>query len=277
MRAVYEFNKTESADERRERLINRILWSLIIVLFTVAVLEIVFQFFIAPRMVLQHILVRSDLDLPEERIKDIAGIGKKEYYFSLDIDEVRSRLLEIPQVREAVVEKVFPDTVTIVVKKRDPLAVTLVEGEDKTLPVFIDDEGIVYTAGETLPQWNLPVLSGLEFSGSSSPMNLPGKLPETFAPILAQLAELKETSPDIFNIVSEIKVERNAGGDYELVCYMIPYTTRVRFGSNIDEYLLSYALMVLDVFKTRGIGRDVREIDFRTKEIVYQGQGGIVN
>jgi cell division septal protein FtsQ len=273
MREVYTLHKTWKKNERRERIINRILWIIIIILFVIAIIEIVFQFFIAPRMLIKNIIVQSDLTLTNEQIIDLAGIGKKEYYFSLNTGEVEKRLEENSQVWEAVVEKVFPDTVRLIIKKRNPLAVALIEGEDKSIPALIDKEGTIYAVGEFLPQWNLPVLSGLEFSGYSSGM----KLPDILLPLLEQLAELRKTSPDLYDFVSEIKVESVVGSDYELIFYMIPYTTRIRFGSSINEHVLTYALMVLDVFQYQGMGHRVKEIDFRTKEIVYQGQGGVVN
>jgi cell division protein FtsQ len=273
MREVYTLDKTWKKNDRRERIINRILWIIIIILFVIAVIEIVFQFFIAPRMLIKHIIVTCDLTLSDEQIIELAGINKKEYYFSLNTGEVEKRLEENPQVREAVVEKIFPDTVRLIVEKRDPLAVTLIEGKEKSIPALIDEEGVIYAVGDVLPQWNLPVLSGLEFSGYSSGM----KLPDILFPLLEQLAELRKTSPTMYDFVSEIKVEPVVGSDYELIFYMIPYTTRIRFGSRINEHVLTYALMVLDVFQYQGMSRHIKEIDFRTKDIVFQGQGGKVN
>ena len=65
--------------------------------------------------------------------------------------------------------------------------------------------------------------------------------------------------------------------DYELVLYFIPPSTRVRVGSRLQGEQLGYAMMVLDVLDQREMEPRIREIDFRTNEVVYHEEGGIVN
>lgn len=45
---------------------------------------------------------------------------------------------------------------------------------------------------------------------------------------------------------------------------------RVRIGTSIDEQLLTYIMMVLDVVSQQNMVDKLDEIDFRTGEVVYK-------
>ena len=256
--------------KKNEKTINRILWIVIIVLFLTVIIEVTFQFVIAPQLKIKHIIVESDLTLAREEILHLAGIKKNEYYFSLNTNEIEQRMEEYPAVRDAKAGKRFPDTLKLVVLKRVALAVTFIEDKGRSIPALIDEQGIVFHIGRLSDEYDLPVISGLTITAYGTGM----KLPDVLLSFLDQLHLLKKTANTLYNFISEIKVLPLGNTDFELLFYMIPYTTKIRFGNSINENILAYAMMVLDVLKQQGMTDTVKEIDFRSKEIVYKHQGG---
>jgi cell division protein FtsQ len=256
---------------RNENMINTILLVIICILVLLIIIEVVFQFIIAPNLIVRNIVIKGGGGIPKEEILRIAGLDKKEYYFALNTQSLRKKIMEMPSVKDAKCEKVFPDSLLIQLTGRVPLASAIVQEEERSILLVFDDDGVIFQSGRNLKEINLPVLSGLQFKDYS-----PGtRLPEELIPFLKEMKKIKESSKSVFDFISEVKIEPVTHGDFELVFYMVPYTTRIRAGSSVNESMLIYALMVLDALKKNRIDRTVRELDFRSKEIVYQDQGGI--
>ncbi|MBN2532456.1 MAG: FtsQ-type POTRA domain-containing protein [Spirochaetales bacterium] len=269
MQQIYPINTTWNR-EKKEKFTNKILWIIIFFLFSIAVIEVLFQFVIAPQLKIKKVIIDSDLSLSREEILHLAGIGKTLYYFSLDTKEIEQKLSEYPAVRNVKAEKRFPGTLEVVVNKRAPLVIALFEDRGRSFPGLIDEEGIVFYIGKSGDEFNLPVISGLDFEEYRAGM----KLPDVLRSFLFELNTLRKESSTLFNFISEIKVIPLGDSDFELLFYMIPYTTKIRFGKNINEKILAYAMMVLDVLNHQGMSDTVKEIDFRSREIVYKHQGG---
>ena len=176
-----------------------------------------------------------------------------------------SRRLEgYPVVREAIVEKVFPDTLRITVRGREPLAICIGTLGERTVPVAFDEHGVVFQIGGAVSGLNMPVLSGLQFAPV---MGL--ELPAMLDPLLEDLQQLKTSSPELYRLVSEIKVMAISDTAYELMLYPVGYAVRANIGDRLDETFLRYVFMVLDVLAQQGITDTVREIDLRTGRVVY--------
>lgn len=269
MQQIYPID-TSWKKNKKEKLINRILWIIIIILFFIAVVEVLFQFVIAPQLKIKNVVIDSDLSLPREEILHLAGIEKILYYFSLNTEEIERRLSEYPAVRYVKAEKRFPNTLKLVLLKRIPLVVTLIEEKGRSFPALIDEQGIVFYIGKLKGEFNLPVISGLDFKGYREGM----RLPDVVTSFLIELHTLRKEAGTLYNFISEIKVIPLGNSDFELLFYMIPYTTKIRFSRSINENILAYAMMVLDVLNHQGMADTVKEIDFRSKEIVYKHQGG---
>ena len=254
---------------------------IVVILFFLAVMELIFTLVESPRLKLRHLLVRSDVSLSEDEILSIAGLNGTEYYFSVDCEQLRQKLLAHPLVRDAQVERVFPDTLGVVLQQRKPLILSFGEKDGHRVPVAFDAEGIAFQIGKSITEWDLPVVSGLKFE----PL-LGLQLPSEFEILLTRLAALKANAPAFFNQISEISVlssriqteaasdASGKGGDYELVMYPVKHRVRVHLGNRLNEELLKDVFLVLDVFSGQGIIDDVDELDFRTGEVVYKMKGG---
>ena len=260
--------RRQDGETRKRSALNRLIWAIVVVLIFVAILELIFAIFISPNLTLKHIEVESDFTLSERELLTVAGIGRNEYYFSIDCEAIRSRLAAYAVVRSVQVAKVFPDTLRLVLKRRRPLALTFGEGEKNPTPVAFDKEGVVFQIGKQAANLRLPLISGLTFKASLG-LRLPGMLDE----FLAELSRLQEKAPALFEAISEIKVVSVNEIDYELIFYPMGYNMRINLGDRFNENILKYSIMTLDVLEQQGLLGKVKELDFRTGEVIYRLAG----
>ncbi len=256
---------------RSETLVNRLLWIVIVLLALFLAGELAFHFLISPRLLIRKVVISADLGLSREEILRVAGLEENEYYFGLDADAVAEHLRALPQVREAAVEKVFPDTLRITLSGRSALAMALYESPSgHTVPLAVDPEGVVFQIGPEVSEWDLPVLGGLKFRDLRAGM----ELPEVLRPLLRDLENLRSAHPDLYALISEVRYVPKPAGGYELVLHLIPYRVRVRVGAGLKPEVLKNALLVLDLLARENLVDRILELDARTGEMVYRLKEG---
>jgi cell division protein FtsQ len=225
-------------------------------------------------MVIRHVVVRSDVPLTDEQVLAISGIQGNEHWYSLGAAMIEKRLEANPLIRRALVQKVFPDTVRMTVWGRQAVALVLAESGGRSLPVLVDGEGTVFKVGTTSAEIDLPVVSGLVLGETS----LGAELPRAYGSLFTDMKTLRERSPALFSLVSEIRVVPFAGStnvpvstaDFDLLLYLTNSPVPVRVSGGIDEKLLKYTLMVLDLLSKQGVLKDIQELDFRSGDVVYR-------
>jgi cell division protein FtsQ len=266
----YKRSKT-SRKQFRESVFNRALVIVVIALCLFLAGELVFHFVIAPRMTVRSITIKSELGLSKEEILAIAGIEESVYYYNLDSAQIREDLESFALVREAVVEKVFPDTLIITLYGRAPLAMFFfTTPEGASVPLVIDDQGVVFEIGSGVSDWDLPVITGVKFQQLKVGM----KLPERVRPILQDLRTLQKQEPDLFRLISELRLISKSTGALEILLYPIQYPVRLRLTAGLDPAVMRNALIILDLLAGQEVLQRVRELDLRTGEVVYRMEEG---
>jgi len=266
----YKRSKT-SRKQIRESVFNRALVIVVIALCLFLAGELVFHFVIAPRMTVRSITIKSELGLSKEEILAIAGIEESVYYYNLDTVQIREDLESFALVREAVVEKVFPDTLIITLYGRAPLAMFFfTTPEGASVPLVIDDQGVVFEIGSGVSDWDLPVITGVKFQQLKVGM----KLPERVRPILQDLRTLQKQEPDLFRLISELRLISKSTGALEILLYPIQYPVRLRLTAGLDPAVMRNALIILDLLAGQEVLQRVRELDLRTGEVVYRMEEG---
>ncbi len=252
--------------ESSDRLLKRILLTIIGLMVLVVALEVVFQAAIAPQMRLTRISLDSDLNLTQNSILSAAGVKLDDLYYSLDPRQIEQRLASLPIVQSVVVTTVFPDTLTIRLRSRQAIAIALLRlGDGEQRPVQIDDQGYVFEFGLPAGQETLPVLSGLEFRN----FRLGLHLPPVIVPFLQDLRNLRSQSPALYQAFSEFKVQPVGGNQVEIVAYTINSPVGVRLNARLSEERGVYIVRTMDMLaRTEGLNK-IREIDFRTNNVVY--------
>jgi cell division protein FtsQ len=257
---------TSKKKQKSQELLRKILWGFIIILIIFSTAQIFFHFFIAPRVTIKNIIIKSDIPFTEQEILRIAGISRKEYYFLINTYEIQERLMTHPLVRTALVQKVFPDTITLRLKGREPLLIALVNINNKTVPVTIDEEGVVFQIADTVSNWNLPILSGLRFDS----IEFGTKLPRDLIPFLKDFKRLSEKNPGLASLISEIKIIKTETGEFEYIIYPLNFPKGVLVGRKIDASSIKYIMLALKILQQEGMLHQVSDLDFRTGELVYK-------
>jgi cell division protein FtsQ len=256
-----------SKKQRGGSVFNRILLLIVALLGLILVGQLVFHFILAPRLTVRNITIKSDLSLSKDEVLSVAGIEENLYYFSLDSEEIRKSLESLPMIREAAVRKVFPDSLSITLYGREALSMLLfTTPEGQSVPLVVDDQGVIFEIGSAVSSWDLPVLTGVKFKQLRVGM----KLPEAVRPVLRDLRSLQIRNPDLFRLISEIRLISTASGVTELLLYPLQYPVRLRLPAELDPAALRTALVVLDLMAEQELANEVKELDFRTGEVVYR-------
>ncbi|MDR2589221.1 MAG: FtsQ-type POTRA domain-containing protein [Spirochaetales bacterium] len=247
--------------------------SLVIVFCGVILLimgELVFQFGIAPNMRIESIVFDNTVPVPREQLLVAAGLHGKPYYFKLNLEEIKNGLEGLPPVKSAFVQKVFPDSLRIVTRGREPLATAFAETEGGILPLAFDEEGVVFLSGKDVPEQGLPVFSGLRFEGPQHGTRLPAML----KPFLQDLHKLRKSSPALFSAFSEMRVVPRGAEHFEIILYPVYYRVPVRIEGELEAERCKVILIVLDALLRDGTLDKMAEIDFRTNDIIYRLKEG---
>lgn len=253
---------------KKRPLLGKIFLFFLLFLVLVFILEVLYQIVILPRLVVNKISLQVEpgISLSDAQILDLAGLSGEESFFALNVDRIRQNLEAYPLVKEARVSKTFPDTLEIVLLKRSPLAMAFVDTGQRTVPVLFDSGGVIYEIGASLSNYDVPVVSGIRFPELKLGMRIPAEL----VVFLEDLEKLKDANPTLFGLISEIKFIKKMANDYEVILYPTIHPVKVRLGNRLDENLLKYIVMVLDVVAKGSLLPGLEEIDFRTGDVVYR-------
>lgn len=269
--SVYPGRTKSSGNHSGIKKIERIFTGFIIILLGIIILELGFHFLIAPSVMIEKIIISTESNFPysDDYLMKAAGISRTDTFFDINTALVAKRLMLVPSIRSVYVKKVFPSIIKIDIDSRAPVGLSLIATGNGIVPALIDDEGVVYMDGSDLVSMDLPIISGLDFPEIKSGMRMPKEL----CSFLEDMEAIKRSSPGLYSLISEIKFVRRGSVDFEVLLYPRSYKTRIRIGSSLDEEMLKYMIMVLDVVSDRPGLEKLEEIDFRTGDLVYRIQG----
>lgn len=239
-------------------------WAILLLVLAL-ILEIFFHLALAPNLRLSHIVIQGNVQLTDEELFQWTGIKKNESYFGFDEPGLLARLKAVPKIRQAEVRKVFPDTLLLKLEARQPLGLALVNNKGKTWSACFDSDGVLFALQQDIPVWDLPVLSGLKFEGFQAGM----KFPEALLPLVQALASLQKEAPGLYRLLSEIAVSKNGRGSFDAMVYPDGYPVRVRLGEDLSGRVFKEIFLVLDLMKKEGFQGRMKEIDFRTDQLVW--------
>jgi cell division protein FtsQ len=271
------FALRDGSEAREQKSFGRWVRALLILLVAACALVLAARFLAIPLMTIRHVVVNSDVRLSEDQVLALSGIQGTEHWYSVNVAAIRGRLEAAPMVRAASVERIFPDTLRLTVWGRQAAALVLAEANGRSLPVLVDGDGIIFRVGASSAEIDLPVISGLTVGQSA----LGEQLPRAYGSLFADLRALREKNPSLFALISEIRIVQRGGGDdgesagsFDMLLYLTSSPVPVRTRGTIDESLLKYTTMVVDLLSKRGIIKDIQELDFRSGDVVYRTRGG---
>lgn len=243
-------------------LVRPLLKALLVVLAAILVLELAFHLVMAPNLRVAKLVFTGDRPKTAGSMGSLLGLRDREYYFGVDEAGIRARLEALAWVKSAQVEKKFPDTLTVDLRVRQPLAISLVGGA----VLAVDDQGLVFDVRTDAQGLDLPIISGVTFETLK-----PGsQFPKTVLSLFDRLADLRRSSPGLYRMISEIQLKPNDRGGFDAVVY--PAHTPVRFilGDRWDQTTMQQMFVLLDLVARQGWTGKTREIDFRATPVVLR-------
>jgi len=166
-------------------------------------------------------------------------------------------------VESVAVEKRFPNQVFIKITERVSVALMFAQSEGKTRFVHVDKNGVLFTVNGT-PLSSIPLLTGFDAEIVSEGMRIDAGYRE----LLKQIAEIRESNPAYFSLISEIKVAVKEYGNYELAVYPLHVHARVLTDAELNEAALQTMLLTLDVIYD--LEPNVCEVDMRRGATSYK-------
>ena len=259
---------TEPRD--RDRVVQRVLFALVILLSITLVAELVYHLAIAPRLAIAVIDIENDTIIPDQELLSIAGVHIGLMYFTVDTDALVGRIEAVPAVRNATVELLFPNKMQIRVTQRQPLACAVVETDSGARTLVFDEEGVVFRIGHDPSVETLPVVSGLRFPTADIGL----RLPDLLVGFLESLGKLRDDAPELYALFSVYRLVRKNDSAFDVVLYPMHFSVPVRIGTRIDAGMVQYIVMMLDMLRREGRLEDAAELDFRSGEGVLRAKGG---
>lgn len=243
-------------------LIRPVLKAALAVLTVLLLLELAFHLVAAPNLRVAKLVFTGDRPRVSGPLGTFLGLRDREYYFSVDEASVQARLEALPWVKSVRVEKKFPDTVTVDLRVRQALAVSLVGGA----VLAIDDQGLVFDVRTDALGLDLPVISGVTFESLK-----PGsQFPRSVQTLFDRMAELRRSSPGLYRMISEIQLKPNDRGGFDAVVYPSQSTVRFLLGDRWDKSTIQQMFVLLDLVTRQGWAGKTKEIDFRATPVVLR-------
>ncbi|QTQ13727.1 FtsQ-type POTRA domain-containing protein [Treponema parvum] len=205
----------------------------------------------------------------EQELTAVIYSGQKSSWLNFDTGRAAAALSSLSAVESVSVSKHFPDTISVTVTERSPVALTFITMDGRSVPVQIDKNGVLFSPNAESPvsDRTIPIVSGLPVEHLTDGMRIPQK----YRRLIDQISDIRKLSQKYFAAISEICVVPKEYGNYELVLYPVGSRTRVLTDRSLSEEALQYMMVVLDIVKSLDSG--VSEIDLRYGSVSYRTDG----
>ncbi|MDQ8204416.1 FtsQ-type POTRA domain-containing protein [Pelagicoccus sp. SDUM812003] len=159
---------------------------------------------------IRSIAIETDGSLERDWLTERLEIPENENLLSVDLSALKAKLESVGQIENAEVERLFPDTLIVTVKERQPIARLLAQrANGERMLLFVDESGHVFEAermDKSLVN-SLPFLDGVALRREGSAFSRI----ENIAPLASLLQEARAIAPHIYKrwrIVSLEKQDR---------------------------------------------------------------------
>lgn len=261
---------TSESLTRPQRKLHRYIRILLVVLAGIGLGELLYQLAIAPKVLVDSVIIKSNSAIPKGEILKITQLQGPVPYHRVDTQTLKRRLEMVSWIRSAKVEKIFPNKLTITVEVRKPVGIVLLETGTSFQVFAFDEELNLFVPQETEWDTSLPLFTGIRIEGSMDGVRLPFQLTD----LMRRIVEIRSEEAGLLSCFSEFRIIKKGEDTYELIAYPIQYQVPVRMGHQISTETFKSALMVLDVMQEERLLDKVKEIDFRTGNILYRMRGG---
>jgi len=152
---------------------------------------------LSPRFEVKKVLVLGWKRVTETQVLTQADVPNNANVFTVDLAAIRERVERMQWIRYAVVQRVFPDTITIKIVEREPVGLARIHGQ-----IFQFDTDAVVLDYDASTGVNFPILDGLQ------PKDRAGNLRRAnlYSRVLKELQSQNEVSEIHINEADEVAV-----------------------------------------------------------------------
>lgn len=242
----------------------KILKILLCTLLAVIIVQLVAYFIVIPTTTAYSVSIDGINNVDSAELHSILTKTCGTNWLQFDTTRAASALLSISSIESATVQKTFPNQIMVTIKERTPVAMALATINNRTVPVQVDSNGVIFSAVDASVTSNLPLITGLRIENYYKGMILDSK----YHTLLQQIASINATNPEYFGVISEIAIQPREYDNFELIIYPVHTQTRVLMDRNLNKDILEYMLIALDVVNS--VSPNVTEVDLRYGSISYK-------
>lgn len=199
-----EERKVVSIEERipklkqsRKKKANRRLIIYLTILFLLIGIVIYLQ---SPLSDVKNITVEGEQNMDESTIIDNSGITVGTNFWKVDPETVARNLEKHKEIKDAVVSRDFPSTITVEITESERIGYVVKNGQ--FIPIL--ENGTILNEASPVPGGDAPVLIGFNKATYLKEMS----------------RELKELPQSVFNLISEIHWTPEEGNPYQVKLFM---------------------------------------------------------
>ena len=244
--------------------LSLILKVVIIALFLFFAGEIIYYVFLSKSMLVEeiHVSAPEGFPLSNKQIVALSGFTGNVSIFNVDTSAMEARIETYPSVKDAAVHEQFPNKLLIEITPRTPVAAIL--AGDWAHAFCVDGEGVLFRA--PYPENGLPILSGIKTSEIKYGDRVQGSL----KPMLEGLEMLRVNGPVIYNLLSEIKVQRLGDEEYDGWLYFSHSKVKVRTDLDFSREQMENIVLMIDLVEKQELASGIEELDFRSGSVVLK-------
>ena len=259
-------SKSKQKEKEKNDSFSKAVKIIFIILSVCVFLEFLFYKFIIPSIEAPVVSVTVQDSYAAEEIVEFLRPMNAQNWFDFNVEQAVSILASVSGIDSVSVKKTFPNKIYIHIEEREPVALTFLTVNDRSVAVQIDENGVLFQekgdgAGTSA---DIPILSGLPVEHMSEGMRIPSK----YRALIEQIADIRRKPQKYFAAVSEICVVPKEYGNYELVLIPAKSKIRVLTDRTLNEDSLKYMMVVLDVVNS--MEPNVSEIDLRYGSVSYR-------
>lgn len=259
------FKKISKSDKKEDKTLKAVKIIFGILLLCV-VLEYGFYKLVRPCLEAPKVSVTGNSNYKSEEIVNLLRPMNTKNWFDFNADAAVSIIASESGIDSVSVRKSFPDKIYIEVIEREPVAMTFLNQNGRSVAVQIDKSGVLFPEHtfDSAAANGVPIVSGLPVEHLTEGMRIPQK----YRTLIDQISTIQKIGQKYFSAVSEICVIPKEYGNYELAIIPVGSKIKVLTDRTLNEDALKYMMVALDVVNS--IEPNVSEIDLRYGSVSYR-------
>ena len=264
----YFENKNKELNKQRFVLISKIISVLIILIAVFMIINHSINFARKTNMFnIDNLVIKGNIYLSFNDIIDIIDLKKGDNMFNISLGKLKQALEFHPRIEHVFIKRELPNKIIITLNERKPLVLLNLKKEIGHCLYEIDKNGFIIGEHPYISNYDLPVVTGMEFNNAVPGGQLNDKV---FLRILKVLSGIEDKYYDFRRYVAEINI-RKAFKNSDITLYLNHYNTRVFFGENFTEDKLRKLNSLLMVIGERI--SDLEYINFKYDEAIGKYNG----